>query len=697
MPDARTHGPFGVARLAEALTWAALAVLAFTSLSIAQVAADAGTRLLDARLVAYLLVVAAVLTLWAGTPLALAHLLASGISRRSGSELRAQAGIAAIASLLAIVPAVSHAEFLTSGTAISRSDLVGLVRVVIVLGIVIGVPVAWLWHALGTRCAAAASLRRDLPRIGPALHGSAGRALWWVAGAAFMWTGVRLVGGELRAYASFAGFLVPWLWLAAATMAARLLAGRPRVARGIATAVGVLVAIATSSALADRTLLVEGRTRLLGIAPLVGLADLGRTARPHEAIRFDLQLAAGSECPSVHADDDFASSPVPGRSVILVSVDTLRQDARDSSASPNLEAFAAGGLDFTRAVTTYPATSFALGSAFTGRSPREMMLAPRPYDALFRRTAGRFDVQLAILPGHDAFRLPWLSSLVLQGAPVAWHRDARTQIDALIALLADARAQDDTVLAWVHLLEPHAPYERHGGLAPDASDEAAYASEVAHVDAELGRLFAHLADNEWYDRALVIVFSDHGEALGERGYQGHHVGLDRWLTDIPLVLRSPGVAPAVRGDLVDTTDIAATVLEVAGLRPASGVSGRSLLGAVRGPEEASVAEAFPLRGQDLFAIAAEPISGLDALLRRAERLDARAASYEPKVAVTTSRWRFVVHRVSGLMELYDRDADPGQADNLVFTRPDVVEELSARLRAWHDEIALAIVCAVQPR
>jgi arylsulfatase A-like enzyme len=698
---ARTHGQPRVARLTRALAWAALAILAFTLLGLGQIAADAGGNVLDVRLAAYVLVVATGLTAAVGAPVALAHATAGAITRRRGGELQGQLWVAAAVGVLAIVPAVQQAAFLTSGTAISRSEHVGLVRVGIAIAIVVGLPAAWLWHALATRNGATAGLRASLPRLGPAIDGRAGRALWWVAGVAFTWTCVQAVA-ELRAYVSFAAFLVPLVWLATATMTGRLLVVWPSVGRGLAWAVGVLACVAAIAALVDRTLLVEGRTRLLGIAPVVTLADLGLASPQHGAIRFDLELAAREACPAAPAIDASARARVPGRSVILVSIDALRQDARGPRddgppSTPNLDAFAAGGLDFTRAVTTYPATLFALGSALTGRSPRAMMLAARPPDGILRLAADRFDRRIAILPDSEWFRLPATERLLLQGTPAELHRDAQAQVDALVTALRDARAAEHTVLAWVHLYEPHAPYVPHAGFERGAGDQAAYASEVAWVDAQLGRLFAQLARDGWLEDTLVIVFADHGEALGERGYWGHHVALDRWLTDVPLVVRAPGISPAVREDLVDVGDIAATVLDFVGVALPAGASGRSLLGPPREPDATSIAEAFPVRGEDLFAIAAEPIASVDALVRRAERLEARAVSYEPKVSVTTSRWRFVVHRISGLVELFDRDADPAQAENLAFVRTDVVADLSARLRNWHEETARAIRCEVEPR
>src|SRR5216110_1483462 len=62
--------------------------------------------------------------------------------------------------------------------------------------------------------------------------------------------------------------------------------------------------------------------------------------------------------------------------------------------------------------------------------------------------------------------------------------------------------------AWVHLFDPHAPYdappEYRAGRAP-------YDAEVAYADAMLGALLARLQQARALDRTLVVVTADHGE------------------------------------------------------------------------------------------------------------------------------------------------------------------------------------------
>ena len=128
-----------------------------------------------------------------------------------------------------------------------------------------------------------------------------------------------------------------------------------------------------------------------------------------------------------------------------------------------------------------------------------------------------------------------------------------------------------------HTYEPHAPYEPP---EPFKSRYAlAYDGEIAAADAVVGGLLDELRRLGLYDRALVIVLSDHGEGLGEHGEDEHGILLYRWALHVPLLVKLPGSARAgtrVTGP-VETIDLLPTVARLVGLTPPDGLRGRSLL------------------------------------------------------------------------------------------------------------------------
>lgn len=143
---------------------------------------------------------------------------------------------------------------------------------------------------------------------------------------------------------------------------------------------------------------------------------------------------------------------------------------------------------------------------------------------------------------------------------------------------------------WFGALEPHRPYEFQSGMTrgrkrgsdidqvpaywPDhdtvRQDMLDYALEVEHVDDHLGQMIRELEKRGQLDHTLIIVTSDHGMPFPRvKGYAYHdsnHIPLAvRW----PAGIRNPG---RTIEDFVDFTDIAPTLLDVAGIRPeASGM------------------------------------------------------------------------------------------------------------------------------
>jgi hypothetical protein len=99
-----------------------------------------------------------------------------------------------------------------------------------------------------------------------------------------------------------------------------------------------------------------------------------------------------------------------------------------------------------------------------------------------------------------------------------------------------------------------------------------YADEVRHVDEALTPFLAALADD-----TVVVLTSDHGEALGEHGAWGHGLNLYQEGVLVPLLARGPGVPPGDVDTPVQLLDLGPTVLELMGVAGADGMVGRSLL------------------------------------------------------------------------------------------------------------------------
>jgi tetratricopeptide (TPR) repeat protein len=197
---------------------------------------------------------------------------------------------------------------------------------------------------------------------------------------------------------------------------------------------------------------------------------------------------------------------------------------------------------------------------------------------------------------------------------------------------------------WVHLYDCHAPHVPPPALAREYAADP-YLGEVAGVDAALGPLFSDIRSSG--KPALVVVTSDHGEALGDHGEETHGLFAYEATLHVPLIVWGPRV-PAAKRPAARHVDIPPTVLEFCGVPSPKGLPGRSVLGA-GGDADASYFEA------------------LSATFSR---------GWAPLRGVIQGGVKFID---LPLPELYDLASDPAEAHNLVAERTDKVRALKAAL------------------
>ncbi len=288
----------------------------------------------------------------------------------------------------------------------------------------------------------------------------------------------------------------------------------------------------------------------------------------------------------------------PGAPVILISIDTLRADRLPAygykdGATPALDRFRRDAILFQNAYSPCPMTLPSHVSMLTGLLPPEHGV---------RTNAGfTFDGQAqAHLPGllkaHGYATGAAVSTYVLRGetglgALFDFYEDSidalhgsafaeQQRPGALTARLAnrwlDARGKGP-VFFFFHIYEPHVPYDPP--VPYRSRFRHPYDGEVAYSDAIVGDFLEHLRSAGIYDRALVIVTSDHGEGLGDHGEQQHSILLYTEALRVPLLVKLP--RSRLGGQSVEApaqlTDLVPTVAEVVDVAPPPRLSGVSLL------------------------------------------------------------------------------------------------------------------------
>ncbi|MDH3686310.1 MAG: sulfatase [Myxococcales bacterium] len=294
----------------------------------------------------------------------------------------------------------------------------------------------------------------------------------------------------------------------------------------------------------------------------------------------------------------------PPPNLLLFVVDTLRADAvgpyrtdpSRPSDTPHVDRLAREGILFEEAYSTSSWTRPAMASLLTGLQPRRHGVESRraslepaiPTLAEWLTTAG-YDTALVtanpqigsffgLTRGFGAsFELYGRRSagpvagteLIARGEEVAsrsiaWLETARRPF-ALVALAVDPHA-------------PYAPREMDPSRAGDARER--YQAEVRAADAALGEILGVLERRGELARTVILFTSDHGEEFGEYGRQGHGASLVDEGIRIPLVLRlprSPGRAGVRVREPVQLTDVAPTLLALAGITVDEELDGSDLL------------------------------------------------------------------------------------------------------------------------
>jgi arylsulfatase A-like enzyme len=387
-------------------------------------------------------------------------------------------------------------------------------------------------------------------------------------------------------------------------------------------------------------------------APLLGrVVELAAELAPPEPLD-----AAPDAAPlaSGHAID------LRGRDLILITVDALRADhvgaygyARPTT--PNLDRLAASGVVFDAAYSPTPHTSYALTSLMTGKYMRPLVLQGMGGDSetwadhLRRygfRTAAFYPPAVFFIDAErfESFRDHGLDFEYrkVEFAPASARA---AQVEAYLRTVpADRR-----VFVWVHLFEPHEPYEAHPEHPFGDRDVDRYDAEIAAADAGIGAIVAAMRAAR--PQATAIVTADHGEEFSEHGGRYHGTTVYEEQVRVPLVIDAPGLFKPHRvAAPVELVDLLPTVL--AGLeipRPAR------------------------IRGADLgpFLAGAAP----------ADAPGLAFAETDAQTMLAKGSLRLLCARKIAACALYDVAKDPGETVDLAPARPGDVSTLRAELRA----------------
>jgi len=256
-----------------------------------------------------------------------------------------------------------------------------------------------------------------------------------------------------------------------------------------------------------------------------------------------------------------ARRPAPGElNVVVVTLDTLRADRLGCYGfrgveTPNIDAVASEAVLFEQATSTVPLTLPSHTSIFTGLIPphhgvrdnggffveeKTVTLAERMKEGGF--ATGAFvgawvlDSRWGLNQGFDLYsdRFDLSKYKVVNLGTVQKKGDE--VMDLALAWLEGVKAK--RFFAWVHLYDPHTPYEPPEPFLSRYPGQK-YLGEVAYTDQVVGRLVSWLKTAGVWDNTVVVLMADHGESLGEHGEKAHTFFIYDATVHVPLIVRTP--------------------------------------------------------------------------------------------------------------------------------------------------------------
>ncbi|MCP5107448.1 MAG: sulfatase-like hydrolase/transferase [bacterium] len=297
--------------------------------------------------------------------------------------------------------------------------------------------------------------------------------------------------------------------------------------------------------------------------------------------------------------------------VILITIDTLRADYLScysegnapKARTPHLDQLAREGVLFERCIAQAPLTLPSHATILSGTYPTYHGVK----DNGGYRVPGELELVSEVLKKNGYATAAFIGAYVLHSKwgmdqgfdtyfddfDVTGYRNTGAEVEkradevlenAARWLQAHLRTgREKKFFTWIHLFDPHAPYE-----AP-APYEKGYRGEVEYTDQQLGRFFRFLEQNGLFERTLVIVTSDHGEGLGEHDEPTHGLFVYETTVRVPLIFRAPVQFPGKRvkyGNIVELADLAPTILDALDIPAPDSYQGRSLLNLMLGKKHA---------------------------------------------------------------------------------------------------------------
>ena len=245
---------------------------------------------------------------------------------------------------------------------------------------------------------------------------------------------------------------------------------------------------------------------------------------------------------------------------------------------------------------------------------------------------------------------------------------------------------------WLHETHlPHLPKRKYLERFSDLDErKKVYAAVVAEADEGIGLIMNTLKQAGIDENTLIVFSSDNGPewpgdkttkkkdggfgkyySVGETaGLKGQKRSLYAGGVRVPFLVRWPGVTPAGvknRTSVMTAVDLLCTFTEVTGAKLPDNYQsdGESIVAAIKGAKFQRTKPIYwEWRGKNT------------------------PPELWPHLGVRGGKWKLLINRKMGKVELYDIETDWAEKENVATTFPDIVEKLERQVLEWKNSLPL---------
>jgi len=386
--------------------------------------------------------------------------------------------------------------------------------------------------------------------------------------------------------------------------------------------------------------------------------------------------------------------------LLFIVVDTLRASRMSAfgyerETTPFLSKLAASGIRFGRNLSQSSWTKSSMASMWTSRTPLHIGISRFDQSISDDVTMPAEILAEAGFKTVGLYRNGWVNpSFGFDQGFEKYYRPMPGYQDPQIRRMrpnADASSNDESVMSdaieflrihgktsrwllYLHLMDVHEyTYDQESALFGNGVADL-YDNSILREDWLISTLYEYLEKQKLLEKTIVVLISDHGEAFGERGYEGHARELFPETTFTPVIVSLPfalksGIELKSR---TSNMDVWPTLLDLIGVsQPASDLDGHSrrdaILAAARGPAPDDSPEDAAADAQE---VEESQVAFLD------ENWGTPGGERMPAVSVAEGKFQYVAGTgLGGRRYEVLLSTDDGQKANQIAAHPEVAEKL----------------------